>query len=230
MILIFNFRKTNHSPYLAAMKLDRYNTIIWDWNGTLLNDVDMCISCMNKLLKPRNIPLLSKEKYQEVFTFPVQDYYEKLGIDFSKDPFDIIGHDFMDLYFEELPNCQLHVEAISVLEHFRRNGKKQYILSAMEHHALVQAMEDYKIDHFFEAVYGIDNHLAAGKIDRGIQMMKEHQIIAKESIMFGDTLHDKDVAEKLDLDIVLIANGHQNFNRLKKSRMEVYTDLNSILV
>ncbi|NPD45697.1 MULTISPECIES: HAD family hydrolase [unclassified Lentimicrobium] len=212
------------------MKFNRYNTVIWDWNGTLLNDVDMCIKCMNQLLRSRNIPLLTKKRYQEVFTFPVQDYYEKIGINFSKDPFNIIGHDFMDLYFEELPDCELHVDAIPALMHFQRQGKRQYILSAMEHQALVKAMKDYKIGHFFEAVYGIDNHLAAGKIDRGIQMMREYQISTKETIMFGDTLHDKEVADKLNLDIVLIANGHQDFNRLKKSKMEVYTDLNSILV
>ena len=210
------------------MKLDQYHTIIWDWNGTLLDDVEMCIRCMNRLLEPRNIPLLTKEKYQEVFTFPVQDYYENLGIDFNKDPFNIIGHDFMDLYFKELPDCKLHEETMSVLAYFHQQGKKQYILSAMEHQALLQAMKNYKIDHFFEAVYGIDNHLAAGKIDRGIQMIKEHQI--EDAIMFGDTLHDKEVADVLGLDIVLIANGHQNFNRLMKSKNEVYTDLNSVLV
>ena len=212
------------------MKFDQYNTIIWDWNGTLLDDVDMCIRCMNQLLEPRNIPLLTKNKYQEVFDFPVQAYYQKIGIDFEKDPFDIIGHDFMDLYFEELPDCKMHSDAIQVLEFFVQQGKKQYILSAMEHHALVQAMKDYKIDHYFEAVYGIDNHLAAGKIDRGIQMMEEHQIIPEVSIMFGDTLHDKDVADKLDLDIVLISNGHQSFIRLVKANKTVLTDLKSILV
>lgn len=212
------------------MKFDQYNTIVWDWNGTLLDDVEMCIGCMNQLLEPRNIPLLTKDKYREVFDFPVKDYYQKLGIDFKKDPFEIIGHDFMDLYFQELPDCKMHAEVFQVLNYFRSLGKKQYILSAMEHEALVQAMLDFKIDHFFEAVYGIDNHLAAGKIDRGVQMIMENHIIGQESIMFGDTLHDKDVAHKLGLDIVLIANGHQSLNRLKTSNATVLTDLNSLLV
>lgn len=212
------------------MKFDYYNTIIWDWNGTLLDDVDMCIGCMNKLLETRNIPLLTKDKYQEVFDFPVQDYYQKIGIDFEKDPFDIIGHHFMDLYFEELPDCKMHSDALRVLDYFHQQGMKQYVLSAMEHDALVLAMNDYNISHYFEAVYGIDNHLAAGKIDRGIQMMEEHQVNPQQSLMFGDTLHDKEVADKLGLDIVLISNGHQNFSRLIKSKKTVLTDLNSILV
>ncbi len=29
--------------------------IIWDWNGTLLNEVQMCVNCMNELLGKRNL-------------------------------------------------------------------------------------------------------------------------------------------------------------------------------
>ncbi len=230
LIVIIHFFNSNISSYLAGMNFSQYKNIIWDWNGTLLNDSDMCIKCMNQLLEPRNIPLLTKEKYREVFDFPVRKYYEKLGIDFRKDPFEIIGHDFMDLYFKELPHCEMHPEVIQVLEYFKSLGKKQYILSAMEHESLVQTMKDFNICLYFDAVYGIDNHLAAGKIDRGIDLINEYQINPQDTIMFGDTLHDKDVAAQLNLDIVLIANGHQSFNRLKESNKTVLTDLNSVLV
>lgn len=211
------------------MKSQDYQTIIWDWNGTLLNDVDMCIHCMNQLLEPRQIPLLTKDIYRSVFTFPVQTYYEKIGIDFEKDPFDIIGHDFMDLYFAALPYCKLHKEAISVLEHFQRQGKKQFILSAMEHQALVQAMKDYKIDHFFDAVFGIDNHLAAGKIARGQQMVKYHQIQTSSTLLIGDTIHDREVAKELMVDNILISNGHQSKERLKESGAKVLMNLSNLL-
>ncbi|MCK4288095.1 MAG: HAD hydrolase-like protein, partial [Bacteroidales bacterium] len=60
-------------------------TIIWDWNGTLLNDIDICINSINILLEHRNIENLTKEIYKEIFTFPVKDYYSKAGFDFTKE-------------------------------------------------------------------------------------------------------------------------------------------------
>lgn len=185
---------------------------------------------MHQLLAPRNIPLLTKEKYQEVFTFPVQDYYQEIGIDFEKDPFDIIGHQFMDLYFAALPTCQLHENVEKVLSNFQRQNKRQFILSAMEHESLLQSLKDYGIDQYFEAVYGIDNHLAAGKTQRAQQMMTENQINPKQSIMFGDTLHDQQVAQEMGIDIILIANGHQNKERLQFHGNLVLDDLSKLLL
>lgn len=223
-------RNTIETTSIAIhMNLDKYNTIIWDWNGTLLDDVDMCIGCMNQLLEPRNIPLIDKKIYQEVFTFPVKDYYEKVGVDFKKDPFDIIGHHFMDLYFQALPSCHLHKDAAAALQYFQKKDKKQFILSAMEHEALIQSSKDYQIEHFFEAIYGIDNHLAAGKIGRAHQMMKTYNIDPDTAIMIGDTLHDKEVAEEMGIAIILVANGHQNLSRLKNSGAVCKSQLSDIL-
>jgi phosphoglycolate phosphatase len=183
---------------------------------------------MNQLLKPRNLPLLNYEKYRDVFTFPVQDYYQKIGIDFKKDPFDIIGHDFMDLYFKELPNCRLHVEVKELLKHFKVLEKKQFVLSAMEHQSLEKSLVDFAIRGFFEEVYGIDNHLAAGKMDRAVQMIENHKIPLESALIIGDTLHDLEVANLLGIKAVLIANGHQSRNRLLSSGVEVYDDLNEL--
>lgn len=211
------------------MNFDKYDTIIWDWNGTLLNDVCMCIRCMNQLLKPRNIPLLDKEIYQEVFTFPVQDYYERIGIDFEKDPFNVIGHDFMDLYFEALPTCELHEGVEEVLKYFKAQNKRQFILSAMEHDSLMEALKVYRITDYFEATYGIDNHLAASKIGRAHQMIKDFDISITSSLMFGDTLHDKDVAAEMGVDINLISIGHQSESVLQMARVPVLPSLSAII-
>lgn len=207
------------------MDFSKIKNIIWDWNGTLLNDVEMCIDCMNQLLIPRDLPKLELNRYREVFTFPVQDYYEKVGIDFNQDPFDEIGHQFMDLYFVGLKNCQLHSDAHKVLRFFRDNGKKQFILSAMEQSALERSLNDMGISEYFDAVFGIDNHLAAGKINRGIQMFKENRIDPPESVLIGDTLHDVEVSDELQIQCVLLAEGHQSFHRLKQSGVDVYSGL-----
>jgi phosphoglycolate phosphatase len=54
-------------------------TIIWDWNGTLLNDVKECLQIINKSLHKRNLPALNLPRYLEKFQFPVKKYYEAIG-------------------------------------------------------------------------------------------------------------------------------------------------------
>ena len=62
-------------------------TIIWDWNGTLLDDLDLSLESVNILLEERNLPALSVEKYKDIFCFPIVDYYVKAGFDFEKEAF-----------------------------------------------------------------------------------------------------------------------------------------------
>ena len=62
--------------------------IIWDWNGTLLDDVSICIDIMNEILGRRGLDKLTRKKYQQIFRFPVIDYYRQLGFDFKRDSFE----------------------------------------------------------------------------------------------------------------------------------------------
>lgn len=92
--------------------MENIKQLIWDWNGTLLDDVRMCVKVMNILLDKYSLPSLSYEKYREVFNFPVKDYYARLGFDFEIHPFEKAGIEFMDGYFKELPNISLFHEVI----------------------------------------------------------------------------------------------------------------------
>src|SRR5262245_43055202 len=57
-------------------RLGDIDHVIWDWNGTLLNDVTHAIDTINFLLEPRGLPLMSIERYREIFGFPIRRYYE----------------------------------------------------------------------------------------------------------------------------------------------------------
>ena len=60
-------------------------SIIWDWNGTLLNDAELALFSINVMLKKRLLPTLSLPEYKQVFNFPVKDYYLRIGFDFEKE-------------------------------------------------------------------------------------------------------------------------------------------------
>ena len=62
-------------------------SIIWDWNGTLVDDAPVFINIMNFFLSQRNLPLITLEDYRRSFVFPVKNYYKNLGFDFSKESF-----------------------------------------------------------------------------------------------------------------------------------------------
>ena len=209
--------------------IDRIGGIIWDWNGTLLNDIDLCVQTINDMLQKRNLQKLSVDAYREVFSFPVKDYYQKIGFDFIAEPFEIPAREFIDNYNGKVHDCKLHENSINVLHYFQSVGIRQFILSAMKQDALDQCLEQQNISHYFEHVSGLDNHYAASKLENGQQLISELNLNANELVLIGDTVHDFEVASELGCQCVLIANGHQSKQLLKATGTLVIDELMQLI-
>ncbi|WP_340113582.1 HAD family hydrolase [Maribellus mangrovi] len=204
-------------------------SVIWDWNGTLLDDLDHCIASINVLLEKRHLPTLNTTQYKAVFSFPVKDYYEAIGFDFSREDFAIPAQEFIDLYNGNVEKCTLHHEAAAVLEHLKKKGIKQFVLSAMQEDMLERTLKHQGIYNYFDAIAGLDHHYATSKIERGEQLIHHAGISKENAVMIGDTIHDFEVAQKLGIECILIADGHQSAERLKSTGTRVIDSLGDLL-
>ncbi|MFC2137602.1 HAD family hydrolase [Bacteroidota bacterium] len=207
----------------------RITSIIWDWNGTLLDDIDLCISAMNVLLEKRNLPKLTKDHYQKVFTFPVIEYYKKLGFDFTKESFDVPAHEFIDEYNKNFHITKLQKGVVEVLEYFESQNIKQFILSAMEQKSLQTTVKIFNIEKYFEELIGIRDHFAFSKVDFGKQLIEKYKLHLKETCLIGDSTHDYEVAKELGINCILITNGHMPKERLMGLKAVYYSDLYELI-
>lgn len=203
--------------------------VFWDFNGTLLNDVSICIRSMNTLLEERKMPLLTPEQYRQVFGFPVKDYYERIGFNFHSESFETLSQGFITAYYKHLPQAKLYTSARLVLSKLQNQQKQQVILSAMEHTALNQLVGDYQIRHFFSDVLGIENNYASSKTHIGQKYIADNNLVPSEGIFIGDSTHDYEVAAALGMPAILVADGHQSKNRLVQTGAFVVNNLEELL-
>lgn len=203
--------------------------IIWDFNGTLLDDTQVCVDCMNIMLRERQLPELKVDRYREIFTFPVREYYLSLGFNFLKEPFEIPAHRFIDLYRIHLATSPLHEGTRQILQDFKEAGIRQFILSAMEHDFLIETLKLKGLMDYFEQVAGIENHLADGKLDMARRLISSLETDPEKIVMIGDTAHDHEVAKGSGIRCILVAHGHQSYERLKKLDCRVVRDFKELL-
>ena len=204
----------------------RYQHIVWDWNGTLLDDLWLCIDSINSVLSSRNMKLVNKKSYRSIFTFPVIKYYEILGFDFKNESFPIPG--FLNYYNNYFEKCRLHLDAQLVLEKNKNNGLSQSVLSAGKQDSLLEWVKYHNIDYYFNDLIGIENDKAEGKTEAGINWISKSKISKNKILMVGDTIHDSEVAERLGIDCVLVSIGHVNKSRLLKTGRKVFDSLDSL--
>lgn len=202
--------------------------IIWDWNGTLFNDVQLGVDIINNLLKDNNLPQITFDKYRDIFTFPVSDYYQIAGFDFNKTSFEILGKKFMDEYERRKYEMNLFEGAREVLELARSRGIKQSVLSAYKQDTLVEILNHYKISEYFESIIGLDNIYAGSKEHLGIELRKKLSYNEDEILFVGDTLHDADVAKAMNVKCILISKGHQSQKKLLENGNVVLSDISEL--
>ena len=200
--------------------------IIWDWNGTLLNDSWLSITAINILLDKYDLPAIDKEKYLEIFTFPVIKYYKKLGFDFDKIPFSIIGTEFITEYTNRMYDVQLQDGAKEALEYFSEMEISQSLLSAAKQQMLEDLINFHNLEKYFIKILGLIDHYANSKVDAGKSWISKLKYNPNEVLLIGDTLHDVEVADEIGTDCVLIAQGHTTYERLKSSGRNVFHNLN----
>ena len=209
--------------------IDRITGIIWDWNGTLLNDMNLCVQTMNELLVKRNLPLLSFDGYKDVFSFPVRDYYAKIGFAFEREPFEIPALEFISRYNEQMGGCSLHPDSLDVLKYFDSVGIRQFILSAMRQEESDANLKLHGVSQYFEYVFGLDDHYATSKIENGHRLISSFNLNVDELVLIGDTVHDFEVASELGCQCVLIANGHQTKEILQETGVLVVDRISELL-
>lgn len=203
----------------------KYRHIIWDWNGTLLDDAWLCVEILNEILRHRNESPVTPERYKEEFGFPVKHFYERLGFDFSVESFGALADEYIGKYDERCSECKLHAHAMDALRHCLDRGFKQSILSAYHHTGLEDVLDSFALRPLFTYVMGLDDFHATGKIRQGIRLVEESGLDRRQVLLIGDTIHDYEVAREIGVDCVLFVGGHNSEERLQSCGVPVFDSL-----
>lgn len=206
----------------------KYKHIIWDWNGTLLDDCQLCVKSFNRSLKKRDLKTISLDKYRSIFTFPVIDAYIKAGFDFKKESFIEVSNEFVEFYEKNFKNISLHNNVKEILKKISLQDATQSILSAGNQDLLNNWLKQHQIIKIFQNVVGVQNQFANGKIEQGLKLIENLKFNKKDIVLIGDTIHDSEVAEKMDIECILVNHGHVNNTRLKKTGRRVVSNIKKI--
>ena len=214
---------------MKRLKQHPLTHVIWDWNGTLVDDACFCASIVSEILQEWNLPGIQKEDYRRRFRFPVREFYDELGFSGGEDEYLEVCESFITKYRTGWMNCCLQDGAAEVLGELQMRGVSQVALSASQQDHLEENLEYFGIADYFDAILGQDNIRAEGKIERGRQWFEERKISADSTLLVGDTNHDCEVAAGLSVPCLLYSNGHQDWSQLVKLPSKKITCLLEVL-
>ncbi|MDR3085753.1 MAG: HAD family hydrolase [Christensenellaceae bacterium] len=206
----------------------KYSHVLWDWNGTLLNDLNWAMASINQMLKKRSLPELpSIAAYHAVFGFPVIDYYRRAGFDLERELFPALAAEYMAIYHGgDGQHCALQAGAAETLRAVGALGVSQVLLSASEEKNLLRQLRFFGAEGFFDEVLGLSDIYAASKAELGLRFVQRVQ--PKKALLVGDTEHDFLVAKALGAGCLLFSGGHESREKLLRLGPPVIDSLGEI--
>ncbi|MEV4760742.1 HAD hydrolase-like protein [Micromonospora sp. NPDC049559] len=190
--------------------------LVWDWNGTLLNDLELVVTATNAAIASVGGPATTADEHRTQFRRPVSEYYaEVLGRAVDAEEFGRLDKIFHEAYRVGLTTCELADDAVSAMQSW---SGSQSLLSMWFHEELVPAVEGYGLTTLLTRVDGLRAavggdlkaaHLAAHLAELGID--------GADVALIGDSLDDADAAASVGARCVLYTGGFTHPDRLRAS-------------
>lgn len=195
----------------------RRHYILWDWNGTLLDDTQAALDTLNIMLRKRGAKPIEMGFYRDNFAFPVRPFYERIGMVLENEDWDALAQEYHDIYHGR--EKRLNRNALAAVAEVAKAGVGQSIISALREDLLERDTRHFGIRSFMEYVAGVDNLDGDSKLLRARRLLdklrREHPQI-EEFVMIGDSIHDREVADALDVRCILCGEGSHAAWRLAK--------------
>jgi phosphoglycolate phosphatase-like HAD superfamily hydrolase len=206
--------------------------IVWDWNGTLLDDLAVVVAAVNDTLATVDRHPITIEEYGAHYTRPVLLFYEHLlGRPIQEEEWLAFDLAFHDSYRRRVETAVLAEDARVAISSANRAGITQSLLSMYWHDELVPQVERFGLGDFLIRVDGLrgtpgdrkqaylDEHL------RSVAAELSSPLDPAEVLVVGDALDDAAAAKALGLNCVLYDGGAHPLDQLVAAGVPVVTSL-----
>jgi len=206
--------------------------VVWDWNGTLFDDLDIVVAAVNVSLRTVGAGPIDADRYREVYQRPLHRFYETLlGRPVPPEEMASIDLDFHGAYHTLLDQARLTVDARRAVDLVASRGQTQSVLSMWWHDRLVPAVRYFALDDYMLAVDGHrgpagaskQNHLAR-HVEQLVRLFPG-RVRSEGMTVIGDVTDDADAARAVGVGCVLYDGGSQPRATLEATGVPVASSL-----
>lgn len=203
--------------------------IVWDWNGTLLHDIDAVIGATNASFAEFGFQPITLETYRELYVVPVPKFYERImGRLPTDDEWAVMDETFHRHYWAAADAAGLAEGAGELLRDWQAEGLTQSLLSLAPHDKLVPLVRAHGIDRHFLRVdgrIGPSHTTKAGHLVRHLQALEGTGVTAGRTVLIGDAVDDALAAAHVGARAVLYTGGSHSRSSLESAGVPVVDTL-----
>lgn len=205
--------------------------IVWDWNGTLFDDVDAVLEATNEIFAGYGLGPFDLEAFCSSYTRPIWVLYERLlGRSLEAGEWERLDAAFHDSYHRLMERCGLADDARDTLAVLAAEGYRQSLLSMWRHERLGPAAERHGIAHFFIRIDGLrDGAMGGSKKASLTRHLAALGVDAADVVVVGDSVDDALAARHVGARAVLYSGGMTRRAALEEAGFPVLDRLSELV-
>lgn len=205
--------------------------VVWDWNGTLLNDNDAVLAAVNAVCLDFGRASLTWVEWQEVYARPLRTTYEQILQRLLDDQeWARVDKLFHDRYHALLHTCGLAAGVPSVLGRVAESGRTQSLLSMWFHERLVPTIDQFGLTEYFRRVDGLAGDIGGGsKTDSLLRHLEAQALDPADVVLIGDVVDDAEAARAAGTSCVLVTTGAMTRTALETTGVPVTASIQEAL-
>jgi len=213
--------------FFSTLREAMITHIIWDYNGTVLDDAYTSVLAVNEMLAARGLPKTNLEVYKKTLTMPLTEYYKTVGI--YTDDIAVLSQEFRGYCKKHGDSSRIFDGVYDVIAFAKSLGIKNILLSSLYNEHLIEETKKYCIDGWFDTVSGLLDKNLGSKSDTARRIFKEQGINPKNVLFIGDLVTDAITAKEVGADCILIPNGHTDKARCMLACDKVFDHVKEII-
>jgi len=191
-----------------------FSNLIFDWSGTLVDDLGPVIEATNAVLAKYEIAAFDREGFRRAFRLPYREFYDQ----------HLPGVPLEELEAHFRPAFDSAVSPVTVLPHAREKlewcaalGVRAFVLTSMDTLAFERQMDEFGLRHHFEATY-------SGVLDKREvihRILADHGLDPAETALVGDMTHDVETARHGGISSIAVLTGYNHAEILAAVRPDI---------
>jgi phosphoglycolate phosphatase-like HAD superfamily hydrolase len=197
----------------------RVSHVVWDWNGTILDDNDAVVAAVNAVCTAFGRDHIDLDYWRTIYRRPLSEgYQELLARELSTQDWVEIDRLYHDAYRALLPTTRLAPGIPDELRRWRAAGGQQSLLSMWFHDELVPLVTEYGLADLFIRIDGQRTNIGGhGKTAHLIEHLTALRLDPTEVLVIGDVLDDAIAAKAAGVRCVLLTTGVMTRKALEAS-------------
>ena len=194
-----------------------YKLIIFDFDGTIANTIEIGIPIFNKLANKYNFVEL--KKLEELHNTTLKEFFRMHKI--SKIRFPFYFREFLEDLNKSIDDVKIYPEIKDIIKKLNKNYKLG-IVSANTKENIQKFLKKNDLEFCFDFIYNYQLIFGKSKVFK--KLIKSKKLKKEDLIYIGDELRDIEASKKAGIDIISVTWGFNNKNILKKEKPTFIAD------